>query len=365
MGDCACDVSTAQLTEDAPRTHIFLELLSACNSACPGCGNVSRFATHSAPLALGEWCHLIDTLAQHNLHLRITGGEPTLHPDFTAIIEHVESCNLRYTLFTNARWNDPQQVITMLTGSNNLECILISLHGASARTHEVFTATPGSFEETINNIRAASRAGIPMTSSTVITSENHCELPAIIALARSLGMGRSTVSRFIGPRQPGITPTQQQLAMAVETLDGMMKADETETGTPVLRFGSPVPRCFTTNHSNGCMAGVVHATIDSYGNLRPCTHVPISAGSALTTDLDELWNAPMMKQWRASLFAQCAGCALVNECRSACLAEAYWNAQEVDPLIRRPDRRSESSGDTSWDEAATVPVEMHYELVER
>ena len=136
--DCACDCDCACPIEgsaplpvlDLPVAY-YLELTPRCNNRCPGCGNVYAGARPSSsppwnrpqvggglrggaspsPLDGTEWQALIARLARHAHHLKLTGGEPTLHPDFPSIVRAIEERDLSFALFSNGRWPDPGATI--------------------------------------------------------------------------------------------------------------------------------------------------------------------------------------------------------------------------------------------------------------
>ncbi|MFX1352844.1 MAG: radical SAM/SPASM domain-containing protein [Promethearchaeota archaeon] len=335
MGDCACDVTVDQLAPSAPLSHFFLELTAECNNACPGCGSMYAHQRKAPGLPASDWHAVIDRLSPMTPHLRLSGGEPTLHPEFEEIVTHINTLGIPFTVFTNARWTDPEATTRMLINKKFLEGILVSIHGAQASSHEAFTATSGSFEEAVDNVRRAAREGLRVVTSTVITHQNHREMEEIVALAQLTGVERATFSRFIGPPLPEIEASEGELKMAVRSLEPLMDGEtDLQHEGQEIRYGAPIPHCFTGNQSNGCMAGFVHATIDPWGNLRPCPHVPIIAGNLLEEDFQEIWHSPTMEHWREGLLAQCNGCSIVDECRSGCLAQAMWRNTLRDPLIR-------------------------------
>lgn len=335
MGDCACDVSPESLSNTKRPTHLYLELTPVCNSLCPGCGSTSMQQGHMHLLGQRAWQEIVDRLLPLNIRLRITGGEPTLHPEFEDILAYIDARGVPFTLFTNGRWADPARTVDFLRSLEHLECLLISVHGAGPPSHEAFTATPGSLRETLANVRMATDAGLRVTSSTVITQQNHNELPELFALARSVGIQRHTLSRYFGPPLPGIEASEAELACAVRSVEKMRSNGYgPRNGVDTVHYGGPIPRCFANNSSNGCMAGFAHAAIDCWGNLKPCTHVSITAGNLLEADFDTLWHSPPMDAWRTAYLAQCDGCPLATECRSGCLAQAIWRGQVKDPLIK-------------------------------
>ncbi len=329
MGDCACDVSIVQLVPAAPLGSVYLELTPACHNACPGCSNV--FAHNDVPRALSvpEWDQLFEGLAAYRPRLRFTGGEPTLHPEFEQIVSRAQATGFAFSVFTNARWQEPARTVRFLAGLPGLECILVSLHGAHARSHEAFTATPGSHAETLANIRRATDAGVRVSTSTVITRQNYAEMPEIIALSQASGVGQAVFNRYIGASLPGLEAGGAELQMAITAVEHA--GHNGSTGR--VKFGTPIPHCFTPNSSNGCMAGFAHVTVDPWGNVRPCPHVPLVAGNLLVDPLDVIMQGPVMQEWRRGYLAQCEGCGRRDNCFAGCRAMALLHTSRRDPFI--------------------------------
>jgi MoaA/NifB/PqqE/SkfB family radical SAM enzyme len=81
---------------------INLDLTSACNYSCLFCVD-SRLINAGKTLALKDIKKLIDTLHVHGLLsvILIGGGEPTLHPDFEAVVETVKDKGIQIGIVTN------------------------------------------------------------------------------------------------------------------------------------------------------------------------------------------------------------------------------------------------------------------------
>lgn len=306
-----------------------LELTPACNSRCAGCYNVfaaERDAT-PPPLAANQWGQVLTQLAPHAHRFKLTGGEPTLHPAFDAIVQHVRRLGTAFTVFTNGRWPDPAGVLDTLADAPNLEGLLVSLHGANAASHEAFSGVSGSFQETVGNAERAVAAEIPITLSTVLHRENRYELEEIVALGRTLDVDHVTFNRYLGPSIPGLTLTPDQLQEAVRIVDRLR-----EEGHPVS-FGTGIPQCFTRSSSSGCHAGVAFSAVDPWGNLRPCNHSSLIAGNLLTGTLEEAWHAPEMKRFRNAIPDACHNCAAFPTCHGGCRVMAMASDTGRDPLM--------------------------------
>ena len=345
-GDCACGINgTHALTGEFPPL-LFFELTPACNNACVGCGNVFADNRSPVPLSAQEWCAVLDRIAPSTSWLKITGGEPTLHPEFEEIIEYVAALGIPFTLFTNARWSQPQRLVRFLAGIPQLDGLLVSLHGARAQSHEAFTCTPRSFDETVANIRLAIDAGLKVTTSTVLTRHSCSEVEAIVALGQELGADHAAFQRFIGAALPEIEPGELELQQAVEAIEDIASGENRigdngrgpkGNGKPA-RFGTPIPHCFAANSSYGCLAGTGQATIDPWGNVRPCNHAPLVCGNLLTQPLEEIWHSATMETWRGMIPEECRRCEEFEVCRGGCRATAMLRGLRSDPLMKAPVR---------------------------
>ena len=321
--------SNSQMGLDAPLSTLYLELTAACHNACPGCSNVFAHSDPRPGLSAIDWGRVFERLAAHRPHLRFTGGEPTLHPEFEQIVDQAQVMGFAFSVFTNGGWRETERIVRFLTSLTGLECILVSLHGAQPQSHEAFTAIPGSFGETVANIRRAAEAGVRVSTSTVITRQNYAEMPEVIALSQALGARQAVFNRFIGAAMPAVEANSDQIKTAVAAVE--YAGHDGSTGR--VKFGTPIPHCFTPNGSNGCMAGFAHITVDPWGNVRPCPHVPLIAGNLLTEPLDAILQGPIMQEWRQGYLTQCAGCDQHGNCFAGCRAAALLHPSRRDPFI--------------------------------
>ena len=355
---CACPIAGLETLSSAAALSLpaayYLELTPHCPNHCPGCGNVyaQTRATLAPPLDEAAWCALITRLANHAQHFKITGGEPTWHPDFAAILCTINDLGIPFSLFTTGRWTDPAATLALLRSLPTCEGMLISLHGPDAATHDAFTATPGSFADTIVNIRrATTAAGLSVALSFVINAHNWNKIVAMLPLAKALGANHVVCNRFIGADIPGITPNTIQLQAAIATIETLQSA-----GQPI-RFGNCIPQCFAASSATGCTAGSTFATLDPWGHMRPCNHVPTIVGDTSTHTIADLWHGPVMQNWRARVPVDCTTCAAFAQCHGGCPAQALLTGQMRDPLIQKPLAAAVS---TAW--AQKAPVHLYAAL---
>lgn len=310
------------------------ELTAACTNQCPACGNV--FPRSGADLSCRSWHRILESLASHVQTLKITGGEPTLHPEFADIVRFIGEKDIPLTLFTNGRWAKPQGIIDLLKSMPRCVGLLVSLHGADAATHERFTCTPGSFEETCENIGRATAAGLRVHTSTVLTCFNYRQVRDVAALARALGAKRAVFNRYLGPPLPGVEPDEAQLRHTIGEIEALRKAFGNKRSEFSVKYGNCIPQCFEPSSSSGCWAGVSYCTIDPWGNLRPCNHSPLVVGNLLETSIEGLWQSEAMDRWRALRPAECGQCGKLAICHGGCRAMIEIRGLARDPLATGP-----------------------------
>ena len=283
---------------------------------------------------------------------RTTRREPTLHPGFFDIFEAVTAHDAWVTVFTNGRWRDPQEFIRRIRGRRRFSGLLVSLHGADAASHEVFSGVHGSFAETVSNTRLAVENGVTVALSTVITRYSWNQLEAVVELAQELGGHHVAFNRYIGGPLPEIEPTEEQTRAAILRVQELIQA-----GAPV-KYGIGVPQCFIPNDSEGCLAGVAYASIDPWGNLRPCAHSPTVVGSLRKSSMVELWHGPAMAQWRTLMPTDCVSCAAYSVCHGGCRAIQELRSERRDPLRHAPLDTFEPAFETSQLPASGHPRAM-------
>ncbi|MCP4346923.1 MAG: radical SAM protein [Desulfobacterales bacterium] len=308
--------------------HYTLELTPSCNNRCIGCGNVSF--SHKSDLSTSSWQNIVNAIHPHAVHIRISGGEPTLHPEFESIIKIFADLDISFTLFTNGRWRNPDRLIHFLSEIPQCKGLLISLHGHNSHIHDTFTSVRGSFSETVQNIQKAAKAGFTIATSTIITCLNFSYVRKIIKFSEELGAYQATFSRYVTVRTNDYTPDPEQLQIAVEAIE-----DRRNTGSQA-EYSVCIPQCFTPSSSTGCLSGITYCVIDPQGNIRPCTHVPIICGNILEQDVEEIWHGNEMQSWRDIIPYQCHHCIEFSKCRGGCRAMATLNNLKHDPLMKRP-----------------------------
>lgn len=312
-----------------------IELTFQCTNNCGGCANVFGAKRQEV---LQDWQALLDTIAspqnrrQFAELIRITGGEPTLHPEFAQIIEYIDTFGIPHALFTNGCWNKPAEIISLFKHCAHFVGMLVSLHGATAPIHTTFTnSDPATFEALCANIRMAAEAGLEVFTNTVLTRYNCDQLEDIIGLSQQLGASYAVFNRYLGKPHP-IEPTEAQLRTAIELIERLQRED-----VP-CHLGDCVPPCFAPNSSEGSNAGIELCTISPTGDVRPENLTSYTFGNIFEQSLEEIWQSEKAQWFRRQIPAQCLECVEVSHCRGGARALMVEYGLPGDPLMREPIR---------------------------
>lgn len=159
-----------------PESIALLRLGEACNLRCPMCtnsGQPERWRLEEAQL----WRRL-DRLAGLGFRgLALTGGEPTLHPSFDALVSRIGHLGWRWFLHTNA--TQLSAVRVQRCRQAGLERALVSLHGPRA-AHVVLSGAD-TWAATLAGTDALLAAGVPVVLNCVLARPNLDGLAAHIA----------------------------------------------------------------------------------------------------------------------------------------------------------------------------------------
>jgi MoaA/NifB/PqqE/SkfB family radical SAM enzyme len=152
-----------------------------CNSHCVMCSNPSKFQEEDP--YKGYSLELLKERIRGTKILDdkicLTGGEPTIHPDFFKLISFIREKfpKIVIELDTNGRRFFYPSFAERLLKFGRIN-ICISLHGFDAKSHDAVTRTPGSFKQTVEgleNIFKYSHLGLNEIEIRIIITKITCE----------------------------------------------------------------------------------------------------------------------------------------------------------------------------------------------
>jgi AdoMet-dependent heme synthase len=324
------------------------EVTRSCNFKCLHCRAGAQDKIYPNELATEQCYKLLDNIASFSKPIIIlTGGEPMLREDIYDIARYGTRCGLRMVMAPCGMLVDDEAVGKML--DSGIQCISISLDGATAESHDGFRRVSGAFDCAMAAIETARRNNLSFQINTTITKHNLAELPDIMRLAEELGA--VTFNPFLlvptgrGKGLAGQAIAPQQYEEVLRWLDQQRSSAKIQlrvTCAPhyqrIIRqsFGG---KDVAMGHGlGGCMGGKNFAFISHVGKVQICGFLEIQAGDLSKNDFDfkDIWeNSSFLKEVRDidSYKGKCGYCEYRRVC-GGCRARAY--AQTDDYLGSEP-----------------------------
>jgi MoaA/NifB/PqqE/SkfB family radical SAM enzyme len=275
-----------------------LELTYRCNWRCVFCYNPRHHDRRG--LSGAEWRAVLDDLRSlGTLYVALTGGEPLTHPEFLAIAREVRERAFALRILTNGA------LVTEALAAEIADlrplAVELSLHGATARTHDRATATPGSFEAVLRGVDRLLARGVGVVLKTPLTRLSEGEMEGLRRLAGERGVPWRL--------DPVLTPRDDGDA---GPLAWRASATAVERAFRELAALGQLPQEERMAGGTNCGLGRTTIAVDPEGNVFPCLQwrrVPL--GNVRETRLVEMW-AGSSERLHAASVARAANDRLVD-----------------------------------------------------
>lgn len=249
--------------------QISFEVTNLCNLKCNHCCNDSSLFANKG-LSKKEIFDLIDDLSKINtISIYLTGGEPTIFPDFEEIIEYIYNKKIDLVLATNG-YNILPKIDVIKKNISHRAGVFVSLDGLQ-EVHDEFRGVKGAFENTINAIKALVDKGISARVSSVVWQKNISQLEEIIKLVKSLGAYHLHFSMLFNSGRAAknnIAIEDGEYKEVVRILHVLIKKYSTDEFVISIRRD----HCLD-NLSENCQGGSKILHINSHGMIFPCSWV--------------------------------------------------------------------------------------------
>jgi MoaA/NifB/PqqE/SkfB family radical SAM enzyme len=278
---------------------VLLELTYACNLDCTFCYNDTSL--DGKPLSLRQYRELLDDLASLGvLNLSLSGGEPLAHPQFFDIAAHARKLGFVIRLKTNGH-AVKAAMARRIRDEVDPFLVEVSLHGATAASHDRQTRVPGSFERLVENIAAMKSVGLRVRANSVLTRWNEHEVGDMLELCDRIGVACQIDSevkpRDDGDQSPlGIEASPEGQAGYRRALVAHAKRDAGVTEIPSAAGARKATMAGTDKH---CGAGSNTIAIDPFGSVLPCVQWRVPAGNLHQARVTDIWaQSGMLREVR-------------------------------------------------------------------
>jgi SynChlorMet cassette radical SAM/SPASM protein ScmF len=331
-----------------PLQTLYVYLTEGCNLRCRHCWIEPKFQTAAkqhAVLDVGLFKAIISQAKPLGLaSVKLTGGEPFLHPMIGEVLDVIRSEGLGLIVETNGVLCTAD--IAKRAASCRAPQISVSLDGADASTHEWVRGVEGCFAAALDGIRNLVAAGLRPQIIMTVMHRNAGQLEDLALLARSLGAGGIKFN-LVQPTSRG-----EKMHKAGETLDvreliemGAWVENELSSRAGMDLYYSypvafrPLGKMYG-NGGNGCGICGIHRILGvlADGSYALCgigeTVPELVFGHASRDSLAVVWeHSAVLKEIREGLPRRlegvCGECFMKEVCLGGCIAQNYYRSRSL------------------------------------
>lgn len=325
-------------------TSLYMYITDSCNLACRHCWITPK---HQQGKENGQYLKVeyIQKAIQEAKSLglksvKLTGGEPTIHPKFKQIVEMINREKLQIIIETNGILLDEN--LASFLRQNNVSFISVSMDGANEKSHDWLRGVQGSYEKALNGILNLVKAGLYPQMICTLHKKNASEIEDIVSLAEKSGCG-SVKFNHVQHVGRGKQFSEKYGLKVNEIIDIFNWIEEEIVPKSKIRIYFDIPfafypirklikcslsRCFVHNIM-GILAG---------GEMAMCgigVDIPELVYGHLESDsLQEVWNkSSKLKAIRDKIPYQmegiCRDCIHRDFCLGRCVADTYHRTKKL------------------------------------
>lgn len=323
--------------------QIYFYLTEACNLRCRHCWIAPKYQAQDKEyraLHIKVFQYIIEQAKPLGLSgVKLTGGEPFLHPAIQEILDFISSEDLQLSLETNGVLCTEELAKQVARCRNPF--VAVSLDGADSTTHEWARGVAGCFEAAKEGVKNLVQAGLKPQIIMTIMRCNKDELESVVRMAESLGAG-SVKFNILQPIARGKEMHEAGENLSINELVDVGRWVETSLSASTdiqLYYDHPVAfrplgKMFSET-GDGCgicnvlnILGVLADgtySLCGIGTIEP----DLVFGEASSSNLQEVWNnTVVLNELREAipycLEGICGRCLMRGICRGGCIAQNYY-----------------------------------------
>lgn len=326
----------------APFT-IAWEVTRACAFNCVHCRADAQHQRHPDELDTQEAKRLIDQIAEFgNPILIFTGGDPMMRRDLFDLIAYAAEKGLRCSLTPTATALPTRKRLESARQAG-IRRIALSLDAPTPSVHDAFRQVPGSWQRTMNILRAAQQAGLSAQVNTTVSTYNLGLLPDMVPFIQEVGAvqwsvfflvptGRAQMGWMISPQEHEqvfhwLYDLSKTAPFDIKATAAPMyrrvaiqrrKAEAGEGSQPVTFQGAGFQYADGLNRpTRGVNDGNGFLFISHIGDIQPSGFLPLTAGNARRDHVVEVYrHSQLFKDLRtpAKIKGKCGVCEYREVC---------------------------------------------------
>lgn len=315
-------------------TQVSAELTYNCNYSCRHC-YIDAGPEREEYVDSKKLIYILDNLADHGVMVvELTGGEPTLHPDFLSIVKHCAERFPLVSIITNGYVLNEDHIAKLCKYKSHLT-FQVSLTGDNSKYVDWFCNKKGAFEHAKKVIKLLSEEGFMIRASMLITPKNIDQVFNTASLAKELGARSFIISPIVplgrGQLYSELSYDHVFTPQKMSQLTDLAKKLEKEFGDFI--FKAPEYQKLTPNVENlGCGGGNTIISITPNGDIKLCPMAnpeDFPIGNVYDDDLYEILSKYPVLQVEDPSPELCGDCEYYTSFCGSCVIMALRKYHEI------------------------------------
>jgi MoaA/NifB/PqqE/SkfB family radical SAM enzyme len=315
----------------AQTPRLVVELTNSCNLRCAYCVRDEEALYHTrAEFFPVELLLRVMRGARESYgvgSVSFTGGETTIHPRFSEIVDAVAAEGYSFSFVTNG-WHIERVMPALLRRRESVEAVAFSLDGAARDSHDRWRGE-GSFVRIVRGMARCHMGGVPFIVKTVVRRDTLPQLQDIALFAARLGASAVHFSHLLPTSNAYAAElglTREERTQAEQEIAILSNVFKMEVGIAVGYYNvDPGPPC-TPLRGLSC-------NIDYRGRLSLCCDLSGYRGATgeadVVADLNVEEFAPAFERLRRVVAEQ-------NERRRAAIESHRREGRDIDLYTGSP-----------------------------
>lgn len=251
--------------------EVTIELTQRCPNECIYCSSLSCIDAEET-LSFDTVCQIVDDAVLLGAkQINLSGGEPFLRNDITAIVEYVHAKDLSVRLYSSGIYYNegyqaiPNELLRSIVGK--VDYLIFNYESSNPESYADIMGTRSENLDLVNeSIRNANALGVNVEAHIVPMKCNYKQIPDTLTTLYAMGVSNVSLLRLV---PQGRVEQNQEMIVLSETEQEELKDIALSMSNlygDKLRLGKP----FRTGTYASCMTGTVRLVVRYDGYVFPC-----------------------------------------------------------------------------------------------
>jgi SynChlorMet cassette radical SAM/SPASM protein ScmF len=331
-----------------PIRQIYAYIVADCNLICRHCWLSPKHQSNSKmaeSLSIDIFKSILDQAKPLGLKsIKLTGGEPLLHPKISEILQIIKDYPISLSIETNGTLCTKEIAREIASIKNSSAAV--SLDGADCKTHEWVRGVKGCFDEAVKGIKNLVETGIQTQIIMSVMKHNQGQIEKMVRLGETL-RASSIKFNIVQPTGRGEKLIDGGETLSIEQFLSLGEfVNNTLSSSTKLRLHFDLPLAFRPlskmfgEKGDGCatcgILGILGVLANgSYALCGIGNHIPeLVFGDASRDPLEDVWNNnKVLIELREGIPLRfegiCGTCHMKRVCSDSCIAQNYYSSKSL------------------------------------